>query len=149
MDIPTPKVGLVICYAYLWRDEARAGLEEGRKDRPCVIVVAAEDMGGQILVTVAPITHTPPSAKAVANAIELPAATKARLGLDDIRSWAIASDLNQFIWPGVDLRPTVRGGDQVAYGFLPTTMTETLRAKILQLALSGARLTTRRTDAED
>ncbi len=149
MNIPTPKVGLVICYAYLWRDEARAGLEEGRKDRPCVIVVAAEEIDGQILVTVAPITHTRPSASELANAIELPAATKARLGLDDQRSWAIASDLNQFVWPGVDLRPTVRGGDQIAYGFLPTTMTETLRGMILKLALSGARLTTLRTDGGD
>jgi hypothetical protein len=144
VNIPPPKVGLVICYAYLWRDEARSGLEEGRKDRPCVIVVATEDIDGELLVTVAPITHTPPAAGQLANAIELPAPTKARLGLDDRRSWAIASDLNRFVWPGVDLRPTVRGGDRVAYGYLPTTMTEALRAKILQLALSGARLTTER-----
>ncbi len=148
MNIPPPKVGLVICYAYLWRDEARAGVEEGRKDRPCVIVVATEEFDGHILVTVAPITHIPPSAKALHNALELPASTKARLGLDDKRSWAIASDLNQFIWPGVDLRPTTRGGDQVAYGFLPTTMTERLRGMILKLALTGARLTTRRTDGD-
>lgn len=149
MNIPAPKVGLVICYAYLWRDEVRAGLEEGRKDRPCVIVVATEEVDGQILVTVAPITHTRPSAEALSDAIELPAPTKARLGLDDKPSWALASDLNQFVWPGVDLRPTVRGGDQVAYGYLPTTMTEALRAKILKLALSGARLTTRRGGGED
>lgn len=147
MNIPEPKVGLVICYSYLWRDEAKAGLEEGRKDRPCVIVIASELVDGQTIVTVAPITHTPPSADELAHAIELPAATKVRLGLDDERSWAIASDLNQFVWPGVDLRPTRRGGEEVAYGFLPGTMVDALRGKILQLAQSGATLTTKRTGA--
>jgi len=33
-----PLIGLVIRHAYLWWNEARAGREEARKDRPCVIV---------------------------------------------------------------------------------------------------------------
>jgi len=33
-----PEVGLVIRHGYLWWNEARAGREEGVKDRPCVIV---------------------------------------------------------------------------------------------------------------
>jgi hypothetical protein len=37
MAIPTPEVGLVISYGYLWHYEHQAGQEEGRKDRPCVI----------------------------------------------------------------------------------------------------------------
>jgi hypothetical protein len=41
MPLPAPQRGLVISYAYLWHHEHRAGLEEGRKDRPCVIVLAA------------------------------------------------------------------------------------------------------------
>lgn len=138
----------MICYSYLWRNEARAGLEEGRKDRPCVIVIATEQVDGQTLVTVAPVTHLPPSQADRANAIELPMATKRRLGLDDERSWAIASDLNQFIWPGVDLRPTRRDGTDVAYGFLPANMTDALRARILHLAQTGAKLTTKRTGAD-
>ena len=148
MNIPEPKVGLVICYAYLWRDEARRGLEEGRKDRPCVVVVAREDVDGQTVVTVAPITHAPPSTEAV-DAIELPAVTKARLGLDDARSWVVASDLNQFVWPGVDLRPTRRGGQDVAYGFLPAAMTAALRRRIIELAQGGARLVTRRSGVNE
>ena len=148
MNIPPPKVGLVIGYAYLWRDEALAGREEGRKDRPCVIVIATERVEGRVVVTVAPITHTPPSSDP-ACAIEIPPQTKARLGLDEQRSWAIASDLNQFVWPGVDLRPVKLGGDSIDYGFLPATMTQALRAKILELARRGGRLTTKRTGAED
>jgi hypothetical protein len=33
-----PGIGLVIRHAYLWWNEARQGREEGRKDRPCVII---------------------------------------------------------------------------------------------------------------
>ncbi len=145
MIIPEPRVGLVVSYAYLWRDEARAGLEEGRKDRPCVIVVATEVREGQTFVTVAPITHSPPTASEAANAFELPAASKARLGLDAARSWAIASDLNSFIWPGVDLRPVRQGREEVAFGFLPGNLVKALRDQIIELARTGGLRTTRRT----
>jgi mRNA-degrading endonuclease toxin of MazEF toxin-antitoxin module len=61
MSLPRPEPGLVIPYAYLWRYEHRKGQEEGRKTRPCVIVLAAENQAdGTTRVTVAPITHTPP-----------------------------------------------------------------------------------------
>ena len=42
MPIPNPEPGLVISYAYLWHREHEAGREEGRKDRPSVIVLAIE-----------------------------------------------------------------------------------------------------------
>lgn len=60
MALPDPAPGLVIGYAYLWRNEALKGLEEGRKDRPRVIVLSVRKAEGRTLVTVAPITHTPP-----------------------------------------------------------------------------------------
>ena len=61
--IPTPEAGLVISYAYLWRRERETGLEEGRKDRPSVIVLAVErQKDGATIVTVLPIT-TPPAAR--------------------------------------------------------------------------------------
>ena len=118
---PTPKPGLVIRYAYLWRDEAVSGCEEGAKDRPCAIVLAVADQGGETVVTVAPITHSPPSDPDLA--VEIAAATKARLGLDDARSWIIVSEVNRFVWPGPDLRP-IRPGEpaSVAYGFLPASL---------------------------
>ena len=58
MPIPTPEPGLVISYAYLWHHESQAGQEEGRKDRPSVIVLAVERQADDAtLVTVLPITH--------------------------------------------------------------------------------------------
>jgi mRNA-degrading endonuclease toxin of MazEF toxin-antitoxin module len=105
--LPIPERGLVISYAYLWHSEYEQGREEGVKDRPCVIVLAIEEKDGKRLVTVAPVTHSPPS---IANAaVEIPPATKQRLGLDDAQSWIMVSETNCFAWPGPDLRP-IGGG---------------------------------------
>ncbi len=135
MALPDPVPGLVIGYAYLWRNEARRGLEEGRKDRPCVIVLSVQSHEGQTIVTVAPITHTPPASPDIA--VEIPAETKRRLGLDSERSWIIAADLNRFIWPGVDLRPTARGKHAYAHGLLPAALYTQVRDKVLALARTG------------
>jgi hypothetical protein len=43
---PEPQPGLVISYAYLWSEEAEQGRIEGRKDRPCAIVVGVETPSG-------------------------------------------------------------------------------------------------------
>jgi hypothetical protein len=109
---------LVIRYAYLWKAEQQHGQEEGRKGRPCaVILVTAEDQGDR-MVTVLPITHTPPANSALA--VEIPHATKRRLGLDDERSWILLTEANRFAWPGPDLRPTQPADlASVAYGLLP------------------------------
>lgn len=135
MELPDPAPGLVIGYAYLWRDEAARGLEEGRKDRPCVIVLSVQTVESRAVVTVAPITHTPRGRPD--QAVEIPAATKARLGLDSGRSGIIASDLNRFIWPGVDLRPIARGSQRYDYGLLPSDLFRQVRDKILRLARTG------------
>ena len=42
LPTPAPEPGLIIRYAYLWRSEAFQGEEEGRKDRPCAVVLARE-----------------------------------------------------------------------------------------------------------
>ncbi len=135
MALPDPVPGLVIGYSYLWRNEARRGLEEGRKDRTCVIVLSVQSRDGQTVVTVAPITHTPPDSPDLA--IEIPAETKQRLGLDRDRSWIFAADLNRFVWPGVDLRPTRRGGHGYAYGLLPATLHAQVRDRVIALARVG------------
>lgn len=85
-------------YAYLWRTEFLRGREEGVKDRPCALLLALADEW----VVVLPITHRPPSDPA--HGVEIPAATKRRLGLDDERSWIIVSKANCFVRPGPDLR---------------------------------------------
>jgi hypothetical protein len=71
MPIPTPEPGLVISYAYLWHHEHEAGREEGRKDRPSVIVLAVERPANDTtVVVVLPITHTPPTDSASAVEID-------------------------------------------------------------------------------
>lgn len=115
-----PEVGLVVRHSYLWWSESRQGREEGRKDRPCVIIHRRQNDHGETEVFIAPITHTPP--KNPERAIRLPEVTKRRLGLDDQESWIITTEVNRFVWPGPDLRPVPGGG--VAYGHLPARMTQ-------------------------
>lgn len=115
--LPNPTPGLVIRYAYLWRDEAARGREHGTKDRPCAVVVATQRVGGALRVVVAPITHAAPADPTAA--IEIPASTKQRLGLDQDRSWIVVNEVNVFTWPGPDLRPIpTRSGRTFAYGYL-------------------------------
>ena len=140
MAFPTPEPGLVIRYAFLWREAAARGQEEGDKDRPCAIVLATRDDQGDTVVVVLPITHTPPGNPDLA--VEVPAATKRRLGLDDDRSWIVLTDANRFIWPGPDLRPRVPGdAASVAYGLLPAALFREVRdglARAVAARLAGA-----------
>lgn len=131
MPLPDPVPGLVISYAYLWRNQQEQGREEGVKDRPCVVVLAVRQEEGERIVTVAPITHTPP--RHPKDAIELPAATKRRLGLDDARSWIVATELNRFLWPGPDLRPVPGKPGAFAYGGLPKQLMVQLKERIAEL----------------
>lgn len=131
MPLPDPVPGLVISYAYLWRDEQDQGREEGLKDRPCVVVLAISQKEGEPLVTVAPISHVPP--RHSREAIELPLATKRRLGLDDERSWIVATEVNRFLWPGPDLRPVPGRPGAFAYGSLPRQLMLQLRERIFEL----------------
>ena len=131
MPIPIPEPGLVIGYAYLWHHEHRTGAEEGRKDRPCAIIVAARDADGDTVVYVAAMTHVAPSSPD--DGVEIPISLKRHLHLDDERSWVITSELNRFIWPGYDLRPISRDQpDSFAYGFLSTDFFEAVKASILR-----------------
>lgn len=131
MSLPIPEPGLVISYAYLWRHEHNRGLEEGRKDRPCLIVLAVRKAGQKPpRVTVAAVTHSAPLAGACA--IEIPARVKQHLGLDDERSWIILDEVNQFDWPGFDLRPLPGKGDRFAYGFIPPRLYDAARAMLLE-----------------
>ncbi len=138
MALPTPSPGLVIRYAYLWRSDVERGRTEGVKDRPCAVVLATvREADGRLTVVVAPITHAPPVDPA--RAIELPIATKARLGLDDARSWIVTDDLNVFVWPGPDLRPIDprRPERGVAYGHLPRKLTIALIEAVRRQARAG------------
>jgi hypothetical protein len=118
MALPEPEPGLVISYAYLWHDEHERGQEEGRKDRPSVIVLAVERASDDAtVVTVLPITHRAPEDRAAA--VEIPAPVKELLGLDRARSWIVVSEGNEFVWPGYGLRPVPGSRARYDYGFLP------------------------------
>jgi hypothetical protein len=66
----------------------------------------------------------------------MPLALKVHLGLDDLPSWIIVTEVNDFLWPGPDLRPisTVQT-ERVAYGILPPRFFAHVRDRILQAHL--------------
>lgn len=131
MTFPDPEVGLVIAYSYLWHHEHQAGREEGRKDRPSVIVLAVErEADGPTIVTVLPITHSAPVVATAA--VEIPAAVKRHLGLDQERSWIVVAEGNEFVWPGHDLRKVPQTG-RYDYGFLPPRLLAQVQAAFVSV----------------
>ncbi len=129
-SVPSPEPGLVINYAYLWHYEHEAGREEGRKDRPSVIVLCVESTeDASTIVTVLPITHRRPETPG--SAVEIPAAVKQHLGLDEEPSWIVVAEGNEFVWPGYDLRPRADGS--CVYGFLPPRLFKQVQAAIVAL----------------
>lgn len=129
MSFPKPVPGLVIRYAYLWRVEQQRGQEEGLKDRPCAVILVTTDDEGDQVVTVLPITHTPPLNPMLA--VEIPHTTKRRLGLDDERSWIVLTEANRFVWPGPDVRLSQPGNpESVAYGLLPRALFQEVKDKL-------------------
>lgn len=142
MPIPTPEPGLVIAYSYLWHREHEAGREEGRKERPSVVVLAVEREADEAtVVTVLPITHTPPANPTLA--VEMPPPVKRHLGLDTERSWIVVSEGNEFLWPGYDLRK-VPNADRYDYGFLPPRLFNQVLDAFLACYRAGKAQTTPR-----
>jgi hypothetical protein len=135
--LPNPEPGLVVSFAYLWHSEYEQGRYEGVKYRPCVIVISVQALSGRHMVTVAPVTHSAPTRPD--DAIEIPADTKRRLGLDDARSWVVVNEVNDFAWPGPDLLPTV-------YGFLPPGLYRRIRDRIKALGATEQLQSVRRTE---
>lgn len=100
------------------------------KDRPCAVILVTASEDGEQVVTVLPVTHTPPSDPALS--VEIPSLVKRRLKLDDDRSWVVLTEANRFNWPGPDLRPVVaRDPTSVAYGQLPFVLFEEIRVKFI------------------
>lgn len=128
MALEQPRPGQVIHYSYLWWNEARRGRSEGAKDRPCGVVLTRTTQAHTTLVYVLPITHSPPQTPEAG--IEIPPATKRRLGFDAARSWIITTEFNRFVWPGPDIRALPSG--EYSYGYLP--------AKLLRVTLEQVRV---------
>jgi len=145
VPLPTPELGLVISYAYLWSSAAEEGQEEGLKDRPCALVLSAQDDGGDTLVAVVPVTHTPP--RRPEEGVEIPPAVKRRLGLDEARSWIVVSEINRFVWPGPDLRPvSAAEPGRFAYGFLPPGLFRQVRERFKATVAARRLRTVRRAE---
>ena len=133
MALPAPHPGLVICYSYLWHAEYQDGQDEGVKDRPCAIVLTTSDEEGELIVTVVPLTRTAPADPE--DAVEIPRATKKRLGLDNEPSWAVVSEVNRFVWPGPDLRPIPKQSPgRFDYGVLPPGLFKQITERLRQRA---------------
>ncbi|HEY1750350.1 MAG TPA: growth inhibitor PemK [Caulobacteraceae bacterium] len=144
MSWPKPEPGLVVRYSYLCSREAALGREEGSKDRPCAIILAARQGEGDF-VYVLPVTHSPPQSPG--DAIEIPPATKARLGLDTERSWVVLTETNAFVWPGPDLRFLPGGGPEtLAYGMLPPAFFREVRDRFVAGVRARRSRVTRRTE---
>jgi hypothetical protein len=126
---------LVIRYSFLWHSEQLKGREEGIKDRPCAIILVTADAADREIVTVLPVTHSPPSDLSLA--LEIPGMTKARLGLDAERSWVVLNEANRFVWPGPDLRYAVSGdSSSVAYGVVSEHFYEEMRKRFVDVLKS-------------
>ena len=134
MSLPVPRPGLVIGYSYLWATEHRRGAEEGLKNRPCAIVAAKQVIEGREIVTVIPITHSRPANPA--DGVEIPAPIKRLLGLDDLPSWVMVTETNDFLWPGADLSPVPRSSPKrFDYGMLPPRFFAHVRDLLLRAHL--------------
>ena len=145
MDFPKPVPGLVIRYSYLWRAEHQEGRDEGVKDRPCAVVLVMADVQGAEIVTVLPVTRAEPKRPELA--LEIPTATKIRLGLDSQPSWFVLTEVNRFKWPGPDLRAVEAGGAAtVAYGQLSRKFFYLLRDRFVAVLRAGAARVVERED---
>jgi hypothetical protein len=131
--LPAPEPGLVVRYAYLWYSHYEQGLDDGEKDRPCALIFSTVGDDSDTIVTVLPVTRTPP--RHADDAVEIPAAVNRRLGLDDARSWIVVTEVNRFVWPGPDLRPVLAGeAGRFHYGLLPPGLFRTIRERFLACA---------------
>lgn len=133
---------MVIHFAFLWNHEAKQGLVEGVKHRPCLIV-AVEPQLGELRVSVLPITHRQPAQPSFA--VALNPATKRHLGLDDAPSWIDTSEGNTFGWPGFDIRqiPNAAPGAFVYGRIAPNTLRRVIKAVAQVVGHRAFRLTPR------
>jgi hypothetical protein len=131
VNLPAPRPGLVIGYSYLWASEHGRGAEEGAKNRPCALVAAQQAGEGLVVVTVLPITHARPVR--AEDGVEIPPSLKRHLGLDDLPSWIIVTETNDFVWPGVDLSPVPGASPKrFDYGILPPRFFAHVKERVLQ-----------------
>jgi hypothetical protein len=88
-----PRIGHVLRYPYLWARQALSGETEGRKTRPCAVVLAITNQVGNTELRLCAITTQPPSSSN--RAISVPEIERRRAGLDTgIGLWVILDEHN-------------------------------------------------------
>lgn len=88
-----PKAGDVLRYPYLWARQAGHGEIEGRKTRPCAVVLSLKAGSGQTELRLCAVTTQPPQTGT--HAVEVPEIEKRRAGLDgDLQLWVIVDEHN-------------------------------------------------------
>ncbi len=132
MSLPTPELGSVIQFDFLWKNEALARQEDGTKDRPCVIVLAVDRQAdNQTQVTVCPISHASPAPGQPA--VPVPSRVATYIGLDDRQSWIKTNEVNRFPWPKSRLpfgiAKTPKGA--WSYGHIPPGLFQIMRDQVI------------------
>lgn len=89
-----PKIGDIWRYPYLWKREADAGEEGGRKPRPTALSAVVPVSAKSTLLYLLPITGTKPTDDQ--DALEIPATEIRRAGLSEHkRLWIIFDEYNR------------------------------------------------------
>ncbi len=103
MPLPVPKLGLVVCYGFVWAGSARRTPPDAGKDRPCMIVDLERydepaPVGRSVVrVTYLSISHVAP--RGVERAVSLPPRVALHLGLTSERSYLYTSYAVEDDWP--------------------------------------------------
>jgi hypothetical protein len=100
-----PPIGNLVAYEYLWLSQQNTR-EDGAKVYPVALIFAKKIIASVTLAYAVGMSHKPPDASE--KAIEVPRKLKRHLGLDEDPSWIYCDQLNEFTWPGPDLRPAER-----------------------------------------
>lgn len=121
MTRPSPHLGLVVRYDFLWDSDRRKGREDGAKNRPCSVVLIT----GTGRIILCGISHTDPGSDDLR--IELDAKTKAILGLDGDPQWIDCGEVNETTWDDAGFIPTDDGHWE--YGTLPAEIAQEMLDK--------------------
>ena len=122
MPLPTPELGLVVHYSFVWAGAGRRIPPDTGKSRPCLIIdleqVEEPPAGGRVVtrVTYLPISHIAPRPGEAA--LGIPPRVAQHLGLTQETSFLYTSYAVEDDWP-FDLEPAPGADGRFDYGFIP------------------------------
>ena len=88
-----PRAGAVLRYPYLWARQSTNGETEGRKSRPCAVILSLRADSGQTELRLCAVTTQPPHKGT--RAVEIPEIEKRRAGLEGgLQLWVIVDEHN-------------------------------------------------------